>query len=145
MISAASHILGLAALGCLFGGMVFFGIIMAPLVFTKLDMETAGRFIRATFPRYYLYVLISSALAALAFLPSDLWSGLGLAVVAATTIWLREGLMRRINRLRDAELAGDAAAGGAFARAHRLSVLVNQVQLVVVLGVLVRVALIIPT
>jgi hypothetical protein len=121
--------------------MVFFGIIMAPLVFTKLDMETAGRFIRATFPRYYLYVLISSALAALALLPTDSWSALALAAIAVSTIWLREGLMRRINRLRDAELEGDLQAGAAFARAHRLSVMVNQAQLLAAFAVTVRIAL----
>ncbi len=141
MLGAASHILGLAALCCLVGGMVFFGIIMAPLVFTRLDMATAGRFIRATFPRYYLYVLISSAVAALALWATDGWSAAGLSVIAVSTIWLREGLMRRINRLRDAELAGDATAGAAFARAHRLSVLINQAQLLAALAVVVRVAL----
>jgi hypothetical protein len=30
-----------------FGGMTFFSAVMAPLVFTKLPAETAGRFIRA--------------------------------------------------------------------------------------------------
>jgi hypothetical protein len=141
MMGAASHILGLAALACLVGGMVFFGIIMAPLVFTRLDAATAGRFIRATFPRYYLYVLISAALGAAAFAATDPWAGLVLAVIAVTTLWLRQGLMPHINRLRDAELAGDAAAARAFARAHRLSVLVNQVQLLAALGVVARVGL----
>ena len=49
--------------------------------------------------------------------------------------------MPRINALRDAELAGDAAAGTRFARLHRASVSVNMVQLGAVLFALVRVAL----
>ena len=64
-----------------------------------------------------------------------------LALVAAVTAWLLWGSMPRINALRDAELAGDAAAGTRFARLHRASVSVNMVQLAAVLFALVRVAL----
>ena len=36
-----------------FGSMLFFSFVMAPLIFTQLDEATAGRFIRAVFPWYY--------------------------------------------------------------------------------------------
>ncbi len=36
----AVHSLGVVAAACLLGGMVFFGAILAPLVFTKLDGPT---------------------------------------------------------------------------------------------------------
>jgi hypothetical protein len=45
------------ALGGLFGGILAFSALFAPLVFTKLPMEHAGPFIRAVFPWYYLYVI----------------------------------------------------------------------------------------
>lgn len=120
---------------------MFFGAIMAPLVFTRLDAATAGPFIRATFPRYYLYVLAASALGAAGLALTDPVSAIVLATVAAVTVWLRQGLMLRINALRDAELGGDAAAAPRFAQLHRLSVGINGAQLLAVLGVMVRVAL----
>ena len=141
MLQTAAGVLGLLAAACLLGGMVFFGAIMAPLVFTRLDAATSGPFIRATFPRYYLYVLIAAALGAVGLAAVDPLSAGMLAVVAAVTLWLRQGLMPRINTLRDAELGGDAGSAPGFARLHQLSVGINGVQLLAVLGVMLRVAL----
>ena len=61
----ALTIMGLFATALLFGSMVFFSAVMAPLVFTKLDAETAGRFIRQVFPWYYLTVITLAAVAGL--------------------------------------------------------------------------------
>lgn len=103
---AAAHAFGLVAAACLLGGMVFFAAILAPLVFTKLDGATAARFIRATFPRYYLYVAVAAALGGAGLVWADRPAGLALLAVAAVTVWLRQGLMPAINRMRDAGLAG---------------------------------------
>ncbi len=140
-METAAYAIGLVAAACLLGGMVFFGAVMAPLVFTRLDAPTAGRLIRATFPRYYLYVLVAAALGAVGLAWRDPWCAAALAIVALLTVWLRQGLMPRINVLRDAELSGDAAAKPRFDRLHRMSVGLNQVQLFVVLAVLVRIAI----
>ena len=61
-------ILAIVGLGILVGGMLFFGAVMAPLVFTHLPLPEAGAFIRAAFPWYYGFTLASAALAALGFL-----------------------------------------------------------------------------
>jgi hypothetical protein len=141
MMEQAGLIVGVLGLANLIGGMTFFGAIMAPLVFTRLPAEHAARLIRATFPRYYLFLLATSAVAALGFALVSTCAFVVMAAVALISAWLRFGLMPRINALRDAELAGDAEAGAAFARAHRLSVAVNQAQLVVAVGVLLLVLL----
>lgn len=140
-MGAAVFAAGLLAAACLLGGMVFFVAVLAPLVFTRLDAASSGPFIRATFPRYYLYVLATSALAAVLLVARDPASALILALVAAATVWLWRGLMPRINALRDADLGGDAASASRFARLHRLSVAVNTVQLLAAAGVLVRLAI----
>jgi hypothetical protein len=124
----------------LLGGMVFFAAVIAPLVFTRLPAEHAGRFIRAVFPFYYLYVLATSAVGAAALAWPDPAAAAALASVAALTVWLRQGLMARINALSDAAQAGEAGARGRFNRAHRLSVMVNTVQLLAVAWSLVRIA-----
>jgi len=126
------------ALALLFGGMTFFAAVMAPLVFARLPATQAGPFIRAVFPVYYLYVLATSAIAALAL--ATRWDGAVMAVVAGLTIWLRQGLMPRINTLGDAAKAGDAAAKPRFDAAHRMSVVLNMAQILATGAVLARVA-----
>jgi uncharacterized membrane protein len=123
-------LISLFAVALLLGGMVFFAALVAPVVFRVLPAETGGRFIRALFPRYYLWVLGCAAAAAVALFPlSKPDSGL-MAAIAALALWLRQVLMPRINALSDRAKAGDAAAQTAFDRAHKLSVAANLLQLV---------------
>ena len=131
--------IALFALATLFGGMIFFAAIMAPLVFTRLPGAEAGPFIRAVFPMYYLYVLILAAAAALAIPPS--LPSVAMAGVALLTIGLRQWLMPRINRLSDAANAGDEAAKPRFNLAHRTSVAVNFAQILICGAVLAQFAL----
>ncbi len=42
----------LLAAALLLGGMGFFAAVLAPLVFTRLPAEVAGRFVRSVFPAY---------------------------------------------------------------------------------------------
>lgn len=126
----------------LFGTMTAFSFLLAPLVFTQLPAETAGRFIRATFPWYYLAIIVLAAAGALAFVPGDPgreWTGAALlAGVAAVGVYTRQALMPAINRARDAQLSGDGDAGPRFDRLHRLSVLINFAQLAAVAAALWR-------
>lgn len=130
----------LLALALLLGGMAFFAAAIAPLVFTRLPAEHAGRFIRQVFPVYYLWVLGCAAAAAVALLPIRPWDALAATLLAGATVWLRQGLMPRINALSDAAQAGDKAAKRGFDRAHRLSVLVNLAQMGTALVLLLRFA-----
>lgn len=131
-------IVALLATALLFGGMVSFSTLFAPLVFTQLPGETAGGFIRAIFPWYYLFVIAVSAVAALVFLANDWIGGLLLGTIALGGIVAREGLMPAINRARDAQMAGDATAGRRFDRMHKASVVINAAQIVVAGIALVR-------
>ena len=122
--------LGLAAL---VGGMLFFGAVMAPLVFTKLPPEAAGNFIRAAFPFYYAYIIAASALAAGGFLLRSQYGAAGaLFAVMAVTVWLLFGWMPHLEAMR---VAGDTAG---FSRGHRMSVWINGAQLLTALALLVR-------
>ncbi|HTU55021.1 MAG TPA: DUF4149 domain-containing protein [Acetobacteraceae bacterium] len=128
-------VVGLIALAALAGGMGFFGAVVAPLVFRTLEPPTSGRFIRALFPHYYRFTFIASAIAAIGLYPIVPWCAAVLALTALTTLWLWLSLMPRINLLRD---SGQEAA---FSRAHRLSVIVNQLELLIAVAILVRVGL----
>jgi hypothetical protein len=130
----------LACTALLFGGMAFFAAVVAPVIFTRLPPDMAGRFVRGLFPAYYLWVLGTAAAGAVALLPLRMTDALVLVAIAGSTAWLRQSLMPRINALSDAAQAGDAAARTGFDRAHRLSVVVNLVQMVAAAGVLLRFA-----
>jgi cytochrome b len=119
----ASYLVALAL-----GGMAFFSFVTAPVAFARLPKEHAGTYIRAMFRIYYPLMGVLTALGAL--MAWRFWPSLILTVVAGLFFWLYWDLMPRVNRLRDAELAGDAAAGHEFERLHRESVIVNFAQLV---------------
>ena len=59
-------IVSLLSVAGLWGGMLFFTAVFAPLVFLRLAPEVAGRFIRAVFPVYYLAMAVTSGVAAAA-------------------------------------------------------------------------------
>jgi hypothetical protein len=47
------------------GIILFFSIILAPMVFKVLNQESASKYLRAFFPKFYLFLFILSGLAAL--------------------------------------------------------------------------------
>jgi hypothetical protein len=128
------------ALALTFGGMTFFSAVMAPLVFARLPGETAGAFIRQVFPWYYLSMGVTTLAALLTLLPGvgagRGWPALLSALALAGFVFARQVLMPLINRARDAAVAGDAAAGERFRRLHGLSVMINGIQWLAVLGAL---------
>lgn len=130
------RVIALFAAALCLGGMVFFAACVAPQVFSRLPADHAGRFIRGLFPVYYLYVLGLSAAAAVALVPLSLLAAGMAGAVALSALWLRQVLMKTINRLSDAARAGDAAAGRAFDRMHRLSVIANILQMALLAVVL---------
>ncbi len=134
-------ILAILASAVVVGGMLFFAVIIAPFVFTHLPEADAARFIRALFPRYYLFMAIGAGAAAVLAAGAHFLAALAMIAVAIGFVVARQILMPAINRARDAELAGNEAAAGRFARLHRLSVGINSLQLVASIGVLIGLTL----
>ena len=121
-------IAGLIAAGA-FGAMAFFSFAVAPLVFVKLPAETAARFIRELFPIYYLVLaVVAGAAAPFAGLRID---SVALAAVAVAFLALRFLLIPALDRVRERDKA-------AHARLHRLSVIINFIQMAVLAAVAVR-------
>ena len=128
---------------CLLGGMLFFPSVVAPVVFKALPEEQAGAFLRAMFPRYYSFIIllgvaacVSYALAESAGRGSVLAPTVGITgLVVVSTLWVKQSLLPKINAARDAELAGDALAGASFKTMHRLSVVINMVQLLALVAI----------
>jgi Domain of unknown function (DUF4149) len=130
------HIVGLALVALVLGGMIFFACIMTPLVFTKLPPEISGPFIREAFPVYSLAMAVLTLLAGALFVGTK--NSLILFVVFALFIFGWKVLMPIINKYRDAQLAGDASSAKPFNRLHRASVILNTAQMIMVAVVFVR-------
>ena len=141
MSAAVVHAAGLVAVAGVFGAMVFFAFVYAPLVFIKLGTETGGRFIREVFPVYYLAMGAVSIAAAVLLAFAGAARGadaLAMACIGVVFFLARFVLLPIVNRNRDAGQAGDLAAKKRFDALHRASVVVNAVQMLAVLVVLVR-------
>jgi Domain of unknown function (DUF4149) len=128
------NIAALLTTALLFGGMTLYSFGFAPLVFSALPADVAGKLLRRAFPHYYLFVLVTAVAAGLALWPRDaLASGL-MAATALVAVIARELLMPAINTARD------TGAKSRFNRLHGLSVALNMVQVAAVIAVLVRLA-----
>lgn len=125
-------ILALCGLGLLAGGMLFFGAVMAPLVFTKLPLAVGGPFIRTAFPFLYAYMLLTSCVAGLGYALRRSRAVALPVLVALATLWSWFWLMPKLDAWRE---AGNEAA---FAWGHQLSTWVFGVELLLVLLLLIR-------
>ncbi len=103
----------------LFGGMVLYSFGFAAFLFSALPAETAGPTIRRAFPHFYLFVMLSAAVAAALLWPYDALSALLLALIAVSTLPTRQILMPAINR------ATDTGAKARFKWLHGLSVMIT--------------------
>ena len=83
----------------LLGAMLFFPAVVAPVVFTSLPEAQAGAFLRSMFPRYYVFMIALSLIAALLFLAVNGESAYQAAIVclfvSVSTIWVRQWLLPR--------------------------------------------------
>jgi uncharacterized membrane protein len=135
------------ALATLAGGIVFFTFIVAPVIFRVLGAESGARFVRALFPRYYLWNAILGSIALPAFIAGPLcfpeFRGLRIGIQAAILlgcilIMLYGGnsLVPQINRARE----DGPPSHDRFVRLHRRSVLLNAAVMVAGIGLLVAFA-----
>ncbi len=103
----------------LFGAMVLYSFGFAAFLFTALPGPVAGTTLRRAFPHFYLFVLITAAVAAALLWPNDPAGAALLAAIALTTLPARQMLMPAINT------ATDTGAKTRFKVLHSLSVLIT--------------------
>ncbi len=132
----AGSVLAALGLSLMIGGMVFFGAIIAPLVFTKLPPDISGPFIRAIFPRYYAFIAAAAFLGMIGFiLRGETFSGFILLFVIAAVLWAWLWLIPHLNAWRD---AGNMLA---FDRGHKASTWLNGAELIAAAWLLLRLVL----
>ncbi len=103
----------------LFGGMTLYSFGFAVFLFTALPAKTARETLRRAFPWFYVFVMATSALAALLWWNHDAVFAAVMTAVAISTVPVRQVLMPAINR------ASDAGLRKRFKYLHGLSVVVT--------------------
>jgi hypothetical protein len=116
----------------LFGAMVIYSFGFAAFVFKTLPAELAGPTIRQAFPHFYMFVIVTAAVAAVLLWTVDPTGALLAAIIAVTTIPTRQVLMPAINQ------ATDTGEKSRFKWLHGLSVLITLAHIVLAGVILAR-------
>ena len=116
----------------LFGGMTLYSFGFAAFLFTALPAETAGKALRRAFPWFYLFVIVTALTTSALLWSHDSLAGVVMALVAITTVPVRQMLMPAINR------ATDSGQRQRFKWLHGLSVVVTLCHIAAAGFVLVR-------
>jgi hypothetical protein len=114
--------------------MLFFSASFAAFLLKSLPPAEARVLIRKAFPSFYIFVMITSLIAALLALASSVFSASILALIALSTIPTRQILMPAINAATDAKLKQR------FLVLHGLSVVITLAHIVAVGFVIVDLA-----
>jgi len=112
------------------GVIIFFSAIIAPTVFKTLDEKSAGVFLRAFFPKYYLFAIVIglAALALIMIFKIEMSNILYIAIVSMTILSIISRFMIPIiNNARDMGEKGKQK----FNRLHAMSVSLNVITLVI--------------
>lgn len=134
MFESFAHITALLTASLLFGGMLLFSASFAAFLFKSLPPAEASALIRKAFPSFYIFVIITSLIAAVLALASSLYSATILALITLTTIPTRQILMPAINAASDAKLKQR------FLVLHSLSVVITLAHIIAVAFVIVDLA-----
>ena len=109
------------------GSIIFFSSIIAPTVFKSLDEKSAGLFLRAFFPKYYVFGIIIGVLAIVIDIKSH--DNLAFLLIGSMIVlsFISRGLIPMINNARD---MGDKGKDK-FKKLHTFSVVLNVVTLLI--------------
>ena len=116
------------------GTIIFFSAVVAPTVFKSLDEREAGVFLRAFFPKYYIFGIVLGVISIIYLLFSPVHSHLLYSIIAMTLLTILGRMsIPIINKARDTNNEQ------AFKRYHLISVMMNVLTLVIgiiILGML---------
>jgi len=142
------YFLLILALGVWLGAMTFFSFAAAPIAFSVLEREAAGRLVSAVFPIYYavggglgvvgLVVSLVMALGARRGRPLLLGIAALLLLAVALTVYAGVVLLPETQEARAQVRAAPADAGASleFTRLHQRAVVLNLVVMLAVLAAL---------
>ena len=126
-----SEVIQIYILLLLLGGMVFFPAVVAPAIFSSLDIKMSGMVLRRLFPNYYLFIIVLALIAG--FLGKLISVATAACIfIVVTTVLVRQILLPKINQWRDEELSGNLDSAKKFSLSHRLTVILNLFQMALI-------------
>ena len=126
-----SEVIQIYILLLLLGGMVFFPAVVAPAIFSSLDIKMSGVVLRRLFPNYYLFIIVLALIAG--FLGKLISVATAACIfIVVTTVLVRQILLPKINQWRDEELSGNLDSAKKFSLSHRLTVILNLLQMALI-------------
>lgn len=126
-----SEVIQIYILLLLLGGMVFFPAVVAPAIFSSLDIKMSGMVLRRLFPNYYLFIIVLALIAG--FLGKLISVATAACIfIVVTTVLVRQILLPKINQWRDEELLGNLDSAKKFSLSHRLTVILNLLQMALI-------------
>ena len=116
------------------GTIIFFSAVVAPTVFKSLDEKDAGVFLRAFFPKYYIFGIVLGVISIIYLLFNPVHNHLLYSIIVMTVLTILGRMsIPIINKARDTNNEQ------AFKRYHLISVMMNVLTLVIgiiILGML---------
>ena len=109
------------------GSIIFFSAIIAPTVFKALDEKNAGIFLRAFFPKYYIFGIILGFIALISGIKAMSLILLSMIVAMILLSIISRLMIPVINAARDMGVEGESR----FKKLHTLSVFLNILTLII--------------
>ena len=117
----------------IFGVMLFFSFVVAPITFTVLDEENSRKFIRKIFPYYYNVNLVISFLILIFFVIQKTFSLNFYLILTVAILFVLSNyiLMPLINKYKDEN------QDKKFKYSHFISVVINFIQMILLVIILI--------
>ena len=126
-------------IGTILGFMLFFPIVVAPTVFKIFNEKQSSLFLRSFFPKYYLFGIILCIIAiSFTFILKETFTLIIFFIIMSGFIYSKQILTPAINKARDDEINGNKKSKIKFEKLHRISVIINIVQILLCIFMLIN-------
>ena len=121
----------------LLGAMLFFIIVVSPIVFSSLSSEQASKFLRVIFPRVFLFGFVISLFSAFGYYILTLYIEMLFAITSSILFFLNRNLLTpKINHHRDKGKEGEIISKKYFKALHLLSVIFFVLNIIILIFLL---------
>ena len=124
-------------IGSILGFMIFFPVVVAPVVFNILDEKQSSLFLRSFFPKYYLFGILLTLIALIMSLfEKDVVIFLAFILILFGFLFSRQILTPAINKAKDEIIESKKKSKIKFEKLHKFSVIINVLQIIICIIIL---------
>ena len=124
-------------IGSILGFMIFFPVVVAPVVFNILDEKQSSLFLRSFFPKYYLFGIFLTLIALImSIFEKDVVIFLAFTLILVGFLFSRQILTPAINKAKDEIIESNEKSKIKFEKLHKFSVTINVLQMIICIIIL---------